>query len=184
MNIPCKRIRKRRLELKMTQDELAKKTGYKTRSSIAKIEKGLVDLSQSKLVEFAKALNTTPAYLMEWDDEDKREFEIEQDKKHAAEKERQIISTLYDFLEALGYEINYFDCVNDQLDFTEDPSLHSIKDYENNLDYKVDEAEVKKLENAIISFAKYQMHVLLSNSEKYTPNISNSIPFNSKFGFK
>lgn len=48
----------------LSQEALAEKTGYKDRSSIAKIEAGLVDLSQSKIAAFAKALDVTPAYLM------------------------------------------------------------------------------------------------------------------------
>lgn len=63
-------IKKRRLELNLSQEELAEMTGYTSRSSIAKIEKGLVDLSQSKITLFANALKTTPAYLMGWEDED------------------------------------------------------------------------------------------------------------------
>lgn len=63
-------IKRRRKELKMTQDELAKLTGYSGKSMIAKIEAGQVDISQSKIVEFAKALKTTPSDLMGWDDED------------------------------------------------------------------------------------------------------------------
>ena len=63
-----KRIRERRDKLNMTQDELAQLTGYKSRSSINKIEKGGNDLPQSKIVEFAKALKTTPAYLMGWEE--------------------------------------------------------------------------------------------------------------------
>ncbi|KLU71566.1 MAG: hypothetical protein RHS_2638 [Robinsoniella sp. RHS] len=57
-----------REELGLSQDDLAKKTGYTSRSSIAKIEKGLVDLSQTKIDLFANALNTTPAKLMGWDE--------------------------------------------------------------------------------------------------------------------
>ena len=60
-------IRRRRLEIGMTQDELAKELGYSGRSSITKIEKGLNDLPQSKILDFAKALCTTPAYLMGWE---------------------------------------------------------------------------------------------------------------------
>lgn len=60
-------IRKKREELGISQEELAKKTGYTSRSSIAKIEKGLVDLPQTKIEIFAKALNTTPSCLMGWD---------------------------------------------------------------------------------------------------------------------
>lgn len=61
-----KRIKKRREELKMTQEELAVKLNYKSKTTIAKIENGTNDIVQSKVVEFAKALDTTPAYLMGW----------------------------------------------------------------------------------------------------------------------
>lgn len=57
-------IRRLRTEKKMSQQELAEKTGYTDRSSIAKIEHGEVDLPQSKIVLFAKALRTTPGELM------------------------------------------------------------------------------------------------------------------------
>ena len=57
-------IKNRRKELKITQDELAKLTGYSDRSSIAKIEKGVVDLSQSKIIDFSKALNVTPTQII------------------------------------------------------------------------------------------------------------------------
>ena len=63
-----KNIKKRRTELKMSQDSLAELTGYKDRSSIAKIEKGDVDLSESKIREFAKALRISPQELMGWED--------------------------------------------------------------------------------------------------------------------
>ena len=66
-----RRIRQRREELDMSQDELAKKLGYKSRSSINKIEKGENDIPQSKIVAFAEALNTSPEYLMGWDSDDK-----------------------------------------------------------------------------------------------------------------
>ena len=63
------RIKLRREELNMTQDELAKKVGYTSRSSVAKVESNANGMLQSKLALFAKALNTTPAYLMGWEDE-------------------------------------------------------------------------------------------------------------------
>ena len=59
-----KRIREKREELGMTQEELASKLGYKNKSSIAKIETGANDIVQSKVVEFANILNTSVAYLM------------------------------------------------------------------------------------------------------------------------
>lgn len=63
-----RKIRSLRLQRKLTQEELALKVGYTSRSSINKIEKGLVDLPQSKIAEIADALGTTPTYLMGWDD--------------------------------------------------------------------------------------------------------------------
>lgn len=57
-------IRLFRIRCGMSQDELARRTGYTDRSSIAKIEAGKVDLSESKIALFAEALNVSPAALM------------------------------------------------------------------------------------------------------------------------
>lgn len=62
-------IKKLREEKGLSQDTLAKLTGYTDRSSIAKIEKGLVDLQQSKIELFAKALGTTTRELVGWDED-------------------------------------------------------------------------------------------------------------------
>ena len=64
-----KNIKKFRVQNDMSQAELAKLTGYTDRSSIAKIEKGLVDLSLSKIEAFADALGVDPGDLMgdEWE---------------------------------------------------------------------------------------------------------------------
>lgn len=69
MDTLYKRIRERREKLGLSQWELAQKIGYTSRSTIAKIEAGENDLTQSKIAAFAKALHTTPAYLMGWEDE-------------------------------------------------------------------------------------------------------------------
>ena len=61
-----KRIRSRREQLGMTKEELASRLGYKSKTTIAKIENGTNDIVQSKVTEFAKVLDTTPAYLMGW----------------------------------------------------------------------------------------------------------------------
>ena len=68
MNPLYMNIKNRRLELGMSQEELAEKMGYTSRSSIAKIEAGINDIPQSKIQAFAKALNTTPGFLMGLDD--------------------------------------------------------------------------------------------------------------------
>jgi len=57
-------IKKRRKELGYTQTELANKLGCADKSMIAKIEKGQIDLPQSKIMAFAKALETDTRILM------------------------------------------------------------------------------------------------------------------------
>lgn len=57
-------IKTRRIELGLSQTDLAELTGYADKSAISKIEKGLRDIPQSKLVAFAKALKTTPSDLL------------------------------------------------------------------------------------------------------------------------
>lgn len=63
------RIRSRREQLNMSQDELAKKIGYKSRSSINKFETSR-SLPLDKVEIVAKALDCSPSYLMGWMDED------------------------------------------------------------------------------------------------------------------
>lgn len=55
-----------RKQLGWSQEELAKRMGYKTKSSINKIELGKSDIPQGKIVQFANVLGTTPAFLMGW----------------------------------------------------------------------------------------------------------------------
>ena len=62
-------ISQRRKMMGWTQEELAKRMGYKSKSTINKIELGINDIPQSKIAQFALVLNTTPAHLMGWEDE-------------------------------------------------------------------------------------------------------------------
>lgn len=62
-------IKKRREQLGMTQAELAEAAGYTSKSTISRIEAGKTDVSQSKLVLIARALQTTPSSLFEGDPE-------------------------------------------------------------------------------------------------------------------
>lgn len=57
-------IKKRRYELRMSQQDLANAMGYKTRSTIAKIESGENDVSQKKLLKFAEILDTSVEALI------------------------------------------------------------------------------------------------------------------------
>lgn len=58
------RIKFLRENSNMTQQELAEKIGYKTASAVNKIELGLRDINQSKIVAFANAFGITPGELM------------------------------------------------------------------------------------------------------------------------
>lgn len=66
------RIKIRREELGLTQEELAKMIGYSSKSSINKIELNVQNLTQSKIKAIADALQTTPSYIMGWEGEQKR----------------------------------------------------------------------------------------------------------------
>lgn len=54
----------------MSQTELARKLGYKDRSTLSYIERNGETLAMSKVVEFADALHVTPQWLMGWDEDD------------------------------------------------------------------------------------------------------------------
>lgn len=58
------RIKYLRENANMSQQELAEKVGFKTASAVNKIELGLRDINQTKILAFAKALGTTPSYLL------------------------------------------------------------------------------------------------------------------------
>lgn len=59
----AKNIKQRRIELGLSQQELADKMGYKSRSTITKIEIGENQVPEAKLPKFARALDTSVEYL-------------------------------------------------------------------------------------------------------------------------
>lgn len=71
MNVGAK-IKQRRLELGWSLRELAKRMGYANQSTVARIEAGAIDIPQSKVVKFAEVLGTTVAYLMDWEEVQKK----------------------------------------------------------------------------------------------------------------
>ena len=107
-------IKKRREELGYTQEELAEKMGYKSKSTINKIEAGINDITQSKIVAFAKVLKTTPAYLMGWEDEEK-EKKLKKPESNVGEIVKTYRVPMYGRASAgngylnLSDEIGYFD---------------------------------------------------------------------------
>lgn len=67
------RIKEARTKKGLSQTELAEKLGYKSRSSVNKIEVGGRDIPRSQIVKIAEILGVTPSYLMGWEDEKKDE---------------------------------------------------------------------------------------------------------------
>lgn len=100
MNIG-ERIRKRREELGLTQEELAKKLGYKSRSSVNKVETAR-ELSNKKVRQYAEILECSPAYLMEWKDEN----EMQHAELSLQDQRAYAIDTLYSAFE--DREVEHF----------------------------------------------------------------------------
>lgn len=63
------RIKQRRIELGLTQMELAQRMHYTSKAAICKIEKGDYNLTTERVKKLATALECEPAFLMGWTDE-------------------------------------------------------------------------------------------------------------------
>ena len=66
------KIKSRRQELQWSLQDLADKMGYANKSTIARIESGIIDVPQSKVVKFAEVMGVTVGYLMDWEQEQKK----------------------------------------------------------------------------------------------------------------
>lgn len=110
-------IRARRIALQMTQQELAARLGYKSTSTIAKIEAGVNDIPQAKIVAFANALATTPGALLGLGDErgaitEKNIVRSLPEKNFSLTDQEQAIIEKYRELNEAGKEY-----IDEQLDF-------------------------------------------------------------------
>lgn len=165
MNLASK-VKQRRIELGLSQEELAKKMGYSSRTSINKIENGR-PVSQKIIVRLAEALETTPAYLMGW--EDNLEKKAEEFKPYTIETLKKII----DSYPELSYKSLATVCMNKrvQLDWTEkkvanlaNVDLNDYLNFENN-HYRLDINDVENILNTLelsISFVLGFMCAILS----------------------
>lgn len=70
------RIKQRRNELDWSQRDLAAKMGYKSNTTIAKIEQGTVDVSQARAKQFAEVLGVSLQYLMGWEEIQKKNDQL------------------------------------------------------------------------------------------------------------
>jgi len=65
------RIKQKRIELGLTQQDLADKMGYKNKSAISRVERDYEqNLTLARVALFAEALNVSPYYLMGWESGD------------------------------------------------------------------------------------------------------------------
>lgn len=95
----AERIKERREALGMSQEELATKIGYKSRSSINKIELGVHQLTQRKIKAIADALNVTPNYILGIEDDEQDAQTIPVYDRVAAGIPIEAISNIIDFEE-------------------------------------------------------------------------------------
>lgn len=63
-----KRIKQRRVELGWTQRDFADRLGYANHSTVARIERGEIDIAQSKIARFAEVLGVPVSWLMGWEE--------------------------------------------------------------------------------------------------------------------
>ena len=62
------RIKQKRIELDLSQSELAIRAGYNDKSAISKFEHAGDDISMKQVRRIASALDVSPAYLMGWEE--------------------------------------------------------------------------------------------------------------------
>lgn len=81
-----KNIKKRRLEVGMTLEEVAKKVGV-SRQTLSRYETGVIDnIPPHRIEQMAKVLRTTPAALIGWDDKSILELVAEDNGLNHAKK--------------------------------------------------------------------------------------------------
>ena len=96
------RIKEARLAKGMTQDELAKALGLKSRSSINKMEKNAYEIGLDRLKEIARALDVDPDYLVFGDSEDKKEEASRLFSQLSVEKQETVLQLLRSLNEVRG----------------------------------------------------------------------------------
>lgn len=84
-------IRRAREAKQMTQDELASRMGYKSRSTIARIENGDNDVSQSKLKKFSEILDVSIGFLLDGTDSGDSTSEINNNPPTLSERDERDI---------------------------------------------------------------------------------------------
>lgn len=106
-------IKEKRVELNLSQDELATKLGYSSRSSINKIELGLQDVPKSKAEVFSRVLGIDIAVLMGWDVRDNKPYDFERLPNYNSEFDKATFeaseeihsqNAFINYINSIGYE--------------------------------------------------------------------------------
>ena len=69
------RIKEARISLGLSQEDLARRMGFKSKSTICKIERGEDNLTTTAVKKYADALRVSPSFLMGWVDNKDATFE-------------------------------------------------------------------------------------------------------------
>lgn len=135
-----KNIKNERIRRGWTQDELAKRVGYSEKSIISRIEAGKVDLPQSKIEEFAKIFDTSPAILMGWTEYEERD----------SKKRYEVLKTYYISLLGLSAAGRPIEAEQNRIGELEVPYAWSNRDEYFGLQIKGDSMEPAICNNDIV----------------------------------
>ena len=132
------KIKKRREELGLSQEDLAKILGYKHKSSINKIELGAADVPRAKVPAFAKALGMTAIEFSGWT-EDRKTVSF----SYCLEQQMKL----------LGWVVLY------------DADGNVILTHDG-VEYEVTEENIKELESRVALYMDFFLNDLAKNSRK------------------
>lgn len=132
------KIKKRREELGLSQEDLAKILGYKHKSSINKVELGAADVPRAKVPAFAKALGMTAIEFSGWT-EDRKTVSF----SYCLEQQMKL----------LGWVVLY------------DADGNVILTHDG-VEYEVTEENIKELESRVALYMDFLLNDLAKNSRK------------------
>lgn len=101
MNIGVK-VKHLRKSLGLTQKELATKCGYKSLTTINKIELGINNVPLDVVERLASALQVTPAYLMGWEESTPQDNELISTINQLNEEQLKELSMFLDYIISKG----------------------------------------------------------------------------------
>ena len=104
-----RKIKELRQAQGLTLEQVAMVVGV-GKSTVRKWETGMIaNMRRDKIASLAKALNTTPAYLMGWDDAPKhkprkKEYTYDGDNACCSEEENPLLLKIYEYLDTLSQD--------------------------------------------------------------------------------